>query len=35
TLNEIAVENNSVTLFPIPIDLIKPFIDAYTKKPKK
>lgn len=26
TLTEIATENNSVTLFPVPIDLLKPFI---------
>jgi hypothetical protein len=26
TLREIAAEKNSTTLFPIPIDLIKPFI---------
>ncbi|MFP4458822.1 MAG: slipin family protein [Candidatus Zixiibacteriota bacterium] len=27
TVNNIAAENNSTTLFPIPIDLFKPFID--------
>lgn len=27
TLREIAVENNSTTIFPVPIDLIKPFLD--------
>jgi regulator of protease activity HflC (stomatin/prohibitin superfamily) len=27
TLREIATENNSTTLFPIPIDLLKPFLD--------
>ena len=32
TLREIAAENNSVTLFPIPIDLIKAFIDQKNKK---
>jgi hypothetical protein len=26
TLREIASENNSTTIFPIPIDLFKPFI---------
>jgi len=26
TLREVASENNSTTLFPIPIDLFKPFI---------
>ncbi len=28
TLREVAAENNSTTLFPIPIDLFKPFINA-------
>lgn len=32
TLNEISSENNSVTIFPIPIDLITPFIEAFKKK---
>jgi regulator of protease activity HflC (stomatin/prohibitin superfamily) len=27
TLREIATENNSTTIFPIPIDLLKPFLD--------
>jgi regulator of protease activity HflC (stomatin/prohibitin superfamily) len=31
TLREIASENNSTTLFPIPIDLVKPFIKMYEK----
>ena len=31
TLKEIAAENNSTTLFPIPIDLFAPFIEAYGK----
>jgi regulator of protease activity HflC (stomatin/prohibitin superfamily) len=31
TLREVASENNSTTLFPIPIDLFQPFIEAYTK----
>ncbi|MFZ2088954.1 MAG: slipin family protein [Desulfobaccales bacterium] len=31
TLREIAAENNSTTLFPIPIDLVKPFIKMYEK----
>jgi regulator of protease activity HflC (stomatin/prohibitin superfamily) len=31
TLREIATENNSTTIFPIPIDLIKPFLDAKLK----
>jgi regulator of protease activity HflC (stomatin/prohibitin superfamily) len=33
TLNQIAAENNSTTLFPIPIDLIKPFL-ALAEKSK-
>ncbi|MBM2845842.1 MAG: domain, Band 7 family protein [Bacteroidetes bacterium] len=32
TLTEIASENNSTTIFPIPIDLIAPFLENYTKK---
>jgi len=32
TLSDIATENNSTTLFPIPMDLFKPIIDAFTKK---
>lgn len=32
TLTEVASEKNSTTIFPIPIDLIKPFLDGYTKK---
>ena len=31
TLREVASENNSTTLFPIPIDMFKPFIDAVSK----
>ena len=31
TLREVATENNSTTLFPIPIDLFKPFMDIYSK----
>lgn len=34
TLTEIATENNSTTLFPIPIDLFKPFIENMTKSPE-
>ncbi len=26
TLREVSAENNSTTLFPIPIDLFKPFV---------
>jgi regulator of protease activity HflC (stomatin/prohibitin superfamily) len=32
TLREVAAENNSTTLFPIPIDLFEPFLEAYAKK---
>ena len=37
TLREVATENNSTTLFPIPIDLFKPFLDGYNrpKSPEK
>lgn len=28
TLREIATENNSTTIFPVPIDLLKPFMDV-------
>lgn len=35
TLTEIASEKNSTTIFPVPIDLIKPFLDLYTSKDKK
>ena len=31
TLKEVAAENNSTTLFPVPIDLFEPFIKAYAK----
>jgi len=31
TLREIASEKNSTTIFPLPIDLVKPFLDAYLK----
>jgi regulator of protease activity HflC (stomatin/prohibitin superfamily) len=31
TLSEVAAENNSTTLFPIPIDILKPFLDAARK----
>ncbi len=33
TLKEVAAENNSTTLFPLPIDLFKPFMDMVAKKP--
>ena len=32
TLREIATENNSTTIFPIPIDLLKPFLNTGEKK---
>ena len=32
TLNQIAAENNSTTVFPIPIDLLTPFMKAAEKK---
>jgi len=31
TLSEVATENNSTTLFPIPIDLLSPFLQAAKK----
>jgi regulator of protease activity HflC (stomatin/prohibitin superfamily) len=33
TVSEIATENNSTTLFPIPIDLFRPFIDRLASPP--
>jgi hypothetical protein len=35
TLREIAAEKNSTTLFPIPIDLIRPFMKMYEESEKK
>lgn len=32
TLAEIATENNSTTLFPIPIDLVKPFLEGMSRR---
>ncbi len=32
TLREIATENNSTTIFPVPIDLLKPFLTAAASK---
>jgi regulator of protease activity HflC (stomatin/prohibitin superfamily) len=32
TLAEIATENNSTTIFPVPIDLLKPFMNLDAKK---
>jgi hypothetical protein len=31
TLSEVATENNSTTLFPIPIDILSPFLSAANK----
>src|SRR5213594_3374189 len=33
TLSEIATENNSTTIFPIPVDFLKAFMSAAEKKP--
>jgi len=35
TLVSVASENNSTTLFPIPIDLVRPFMDIYEKAKKQ
>lgn len=35
TLTEIASEKNSTTIFPVPIDLIAPFLEHYVKSQKK
>lgn len=32
TLSEVATENNSTTIFPVPIDLFKPFLEGMAKK---
>lgn len=32
TLREIATENNSTTIFPVPVDLLKPFLDMKAKR---
>jgi len=32
TLREIATENNSTTIFPVPIDLLRPFLNVDAKK---
>jgi hypothetical protein len=31
TLTEIATEKNSTIIFPIPLDLLKPFLDTENK----
>ena len=33
TVTEIAAENNSTTIFPIPIELFKPFLQAQASRP--
>ncbi len=35
TLTEVAAEKNSTTIFPVPIDLFKPFLDLMEKAAKK
>ena len=32
TLTEVSAENNSTTIFPVPIDLFRPFIESMAKK---
>jgi regulator of protease activity HflC (stomatin/prohibitin superfamily) len=32
TLSEVSAENNSTTIFPVPIDLFRPFIESMSKK---
>ncbi len=35
TLREIATENNSTTIFPVPVDLLKPFLEARLPRDKE
>src|SRR4249920_278801 len=35
TLREIATENNSTTIFPVPIDILKPFMKIHESEQKK
>jgi regulator of protease activity HflC (stomatin/prohibitin superfamily) len=35
TLTEVASEKNSTTIFPVPIDMIAPFLERYRKSEKK
>jgi regulator of protease activity HflC (stomatin/prohibitin superfamily) len=35
TLREVSAENNSTTIFPVPIDLFKPFIQSMQEQGKK
>jgi len=32
TLTEVAAEKNSTLIFPLPLDLVKPFLDGAAKK---
>jgi hypothetical protein len=34
-LTEVAVEKNSTTIFPLPIDLVKPFLYKTPEEEKK
>jgi regulator of protease activity HflC (stomatin/prohibitin superfamily) len=34
TLSEVSAENNSTTIFPVPIDLFQPFINKFTNPDK-
>ena len=34
TLTEVASENNSTTIFPLPIDLVSPFLRPPEAKPQ-
>ena len=34
TLSEIATENSSTTIFPIPIDILRPFYEKLKEDPK-
>ena len=35
TLTEVAIEKNSTILFPLPIDLVKPFLENFNAKETK
>lgn len=35
TLNDIAAENNSTTIFPLPLEILTPFIDSFKKNQEK
>jgi regulator of protease activity HflC (stomatin/prohibitin superfamily) len=34
TLAEIATENNSTTIFPVPVDFLRAFMDSATRRDK-